>query len=411
MKCAVKQLKFLLIVLIIGFLPGCDWLGGAFENEPEDIDNLSPEAKAHVAKAYEGIDASKLTDYHTHMFGLNPKTYGTFVNEGWQNPFNIPGYAKFLIYKSAGGITDLDKVDEQYIDRLIRLIEHLPKRGKFGLMAFDYFHDEQGNPDRGVCTFHVPNQRMMDVVAEYPDYFFPIISVHPYRDDAISELKRYVSKGVRFIKWLPNAMGINPASEKPHLKQKLEAYYRTMVEHDMVLITHTGDEKATEAEDFQRYGNPLYLKKPLSMGVKIIMSHVASLGVCSREDKTICKPGTEYIDLAMDMLRDKQYDEQLYADISAVTQFNRKGHLDKILASTDLHDKFVNGSDYPLPAVNFVIQTRALAKSGHITDRERELLNEIYDVNPLLFDFVLKRTIKHTVTNIYLPGSIFSDAL
>lgn len=385
----------------------CDWIGGSFDQEPEDIDQLSAGAKTLIAQAYKNVDENRLIDYHTHMFGLNPENYGTFVNEGWQNPKNIPGYAKFVIYNSAGGISDLTKVDEQFIERLTRLIKYLPYKSQFGLMAFDYFHDEQGRPDKNLSTFHVPNKRMMEVVKQYPEYFFPVISVHPYRNDAIDELHHYARQGVRFIKWLPNAMGINPDPDQTALKEKVEAYYRTMVKYNMVLISHTGDEKATEAEDFQRYGNPLYLKKPLSMGVKVVMSHVASLGRCDEADKAICEPGAEYSDLALEMMRNPEYDGQLYADISATTQYNRKHNLNKILTATDIHHKLVNGSDYPLPAVNFVIQTRALLKAGFITKEQRKGLNEIYDVNPLLFDFVLKRIISSPKTKTRLQAELF----
>ncbi len=408
---ALSRRKFYFpLLMVLSILSGCVWVGGAFNKQPEDISQLSSGAKALIQRAYQGIDTSRLIDYHTHIIGLNPDKYGTFVNESWQNPLNITGYIRFVVYKSAAGITDLDKVDEQYIDRLVRLIKHLPHRGQFGLMAFDYFHDAQGRPDKKLSTFHVPNERMMQVVQQYPDYFFPIISVHPYRDDAVTELRKYAGKGVRFVKWLPNAMGINPDAKSPALARKLEDYYKTLVESGITLITHTGDEKAVEAESFQRFGNPLYLKKPLSMGVKIIMAHVASLGECQQDEQVICKPGTPYIDIAMEMLRDKRYEGRLYADISGVTQFNRWLILDKILAASDIHHKLVNGSDYPLPAVNFVIRTRTLVDSGHITADERDYLNEIYDVNPLLFDFVLKRTISHSVNKAKFQLRVFYNS-
>ncbi|MEE8124620.1 MAG: hypothetical protein V3T42_02280, partial [Nitrospirales bacterium] len=67
------------------------------------------------------------------------------------------------------------------------------------------------------------------------------------------------------------------------------------------------------------------------------------------------------------------------------------------------------GSDYPLPAINIVIQTRTLESSGYITAQEREALNEIYDYNPLLFDFVLKRTVRHTETGLKFPTSVFVE--
>ena len=66
----------------------------------------------------------------------------------------------------------------------------------------------------------------------------------------------------------------------------------------------------------------------------------------------------------------------------------------------------VNGSDYPLPAINVVIQM-PLVKRGYITADERECLNEIYNYNPLLFDFVLKRTLKLPGTAKRMPASVF----
>ena len=61
---------------------------------------------------------------------------------------------------------------------------------------------------------------------------------------------------------------------------------------------------------------------------------------------------------------------------------------------TDLHPRLLNGSDYPLPAINVIIRTGELLELGYITEEERGYLNEIYDFNPLLFDFVVKRTVR-----------------
>jgi mannonate dehydratase len=75
----------------------------------------------------------------------------------------------------------------------------------------------------------------------------------------------------------------------------------------------------------------------------------------------------------------------------------------------DLHSRLVNGSDYPLPAINVVIWTSSLASDGFITADERLLLNEIYDVNPLLFDYVLKRTLRHPETGDRFPPGVFLE--
>src|SRR6185295_3090714 len=100
-------------------------------------------------------------------------------------------------------------------------------------------------------------------------------------------------------------------------------------------------------------------------------------------------------DLFLRLMGEKRYEDLLFADISAMTQFNRSGvPLQTILAREDLHARLVNGSDYPLPAINVLIRTRSLVKQGYITTDERSSLNEIYHYNPLLFDFALKRTLK-----------------
>ncbi len=70
-----------------------------------------------------------------------------------------------------------------------------------------------------------------------------------------------------------------------------------------------------------------------------------------------------------------------------------------------------SGNDYPLPAVNLLIRTRSLVKQGYINNSEAESLKEIYDYNPLLFDFVLKRTLRLPGTSRSFPPSIFMTNL
>jgi hypothetical protein len=67
----------------------------------------------------------------------------------------------------------------------------------------------------------------------------------------------------------------------------------------------------------------------------------------------------------------------------------------------------VNGSDYPLPAVNLLIRTRPLVKQGYINADEADSLKEIYDYNPLLFDFVLKRMLRLPGTSKKFPAALF----
>ncbi len=45
-----------------------------------------------------------------------------------------------------------------------------------------------------------------------------------------------------------------------------------------------------------------------------------------------------------------------------------------------------------------------------LTPEEREWLNEIYDYNPLLFDYAVKRTIRHPESGNRFPASVFTGS-
>jgi mannonate dehydratase len=162
------------------------------------------------------------------------------------------------------------------------------------------------------------------------------------------------------------------------------------------------------AQEDQKLGNPLLFRRPLDMGVKVVMAHCASLGKNEDLDR-IDKPEANSFDLFMRLLKEPKYEKLLYGEISAMTQFNRlPDPLLTLLAHPELHHRLINGSDYPLPAINILIQTRSLVKYGMLTKEERGYLNEIYQYNPLIFDYALKRTIRHPQTGVKLDKAIFT---
>ena len=65
-----------------------------------------------------------------------------------------------------------------------------------------------------------------------------------------------------------------------------------------------------------------------------------------------------------------------------------------MLTDAALQARCVNASDYPLPAINALMQTGPLVEAGYLTEAERQGLNEIDRHDPLLFDFVLKRSLR-----------------
>ncbi|HEU4873249.1 MAG TPA: amidohydrolase family protein [Pyrinomonadaceae bacterium] len=376
-------------------------IGGAFTRQPEELDRkLSVESSDLVKRAFDDIDSEKLVDHHVHVAGLGVGGTNTFVNakmRTWRHPFHR---LKFKVYMSSAGAVDEDKADTQVIDRLVRLVGHIRGHGKHRLLAFDKHYRRDGSVNLEKTEFYVPNEYVFELAERHPDLFIPNISVNPYRPDAIAELERWASRGARVVKWLPNAMGIDPSDPK------CDPFYQKMKELDLILLSHGGEEKAVEAEEDQKLGNPLLLRRALDQGVKVIVAHCAGLG--TNEDLDSKDRGQrDNFDLFLRLMDEKRYEGLVFGEISAMTQFNRSEKLQTILEREDLHERIVNGSDYPLPAVNILIRTRPLVKQGYLDNSEGKCLKEIYDYNPLLFDFVLKRSLKHPQTRKRLPAAVF----
>ncbi len=377
-------------------------LGGASRQQPKELnDGLSVKSADLVKRAYEGIDPGRLVDHHTHVAGIGTGDSSNFVNAKmltWKHPFH---HLKFKVYLSAAGVKDVTEADAGMVQRLVNLVEHLPYPGKFRLLAFDKNYSPDGTPNIEKTEFYVPNDYVFKLAEQNPELFIPNISVNPYRPDALAELERWARRGARIVKWLPNAMGIDPSDPR------CDPFYQKMKELDLILLSHGGEEKAVEAEEDQKLGNPLLLRRALDAGVKVIVAHCAGLG----DNEDLDDPERKRIpnfDLFMRLMDDKRYEGLVFADISAMTQFNRIGNpLTTILSREDLQERLVNGSDYPLPAINVLIRTNPLVKQGFLTSEERVCLKEIYDFNPLLFDFALKRTMKLPGTQRRLPAEVF----
>ena len=376
-------------------------IGGAFTRQPEELDRkLSAESSDLVKRAFDDIDSKKLVDHHVHVAGLGTGGTNAFVNakmRTWRHPFHR---LKFKVYMSSAGAVDEDKADTQVVDRLVRLVGHIHGHGKHRLLAFDKHYRRDGSVNLEKTEFYVPNEYVFELAERHPELFIPNISVNPYRPDAIEELEKWAKRGARVVKWLPNAMGINPSDPK------CDPFYQKMKELDLILLSHGGEEKAVEAEEDQKLGNPLLLRRALDHGVKVIVAHCAGLGTNEDLDSRD-REQRDNFDLFLRLMDEKRYEGLVFGEISAMTQFNRSEKLRTILEREDLHERIVNGSDYPLPAVNILIRTRPLVKQGYLTGSEGKCLKEIYDYNPLLFDFVLKRSLKHPQTRKRLPAAVF----
>jgi mannonate dehydratase len=229
--------------------------------------------------------------------------------------------------------------------------------------------------------------------------FVPVASVHPYRKDALEELDRCAARGAKLVKWEPNSMGIDPASPL------CDAFYERMKLRGMTLLSHAGEENAlmSSASDV---GNPLRLRRALDHGVRVIIAHCGSLGECEDLDDPAHKKVASF-DLFLRVMDDPRYRDLALGDISAVCFRNREPRvLKELLERTDLHARLIDGTDWPLPAIRILTSTSRLVREGLLTKAERAALDEVFDYDPWLFDFVLKRTLRGPKGERF-PASVF----
>ena len=258
---------------------------------------------------------------------------------------------------------------------------------KLLLFAFERAHDERGEPDLARTTFHVPDTYARDVARAHPQYFEWAASIHPYAGDCLARLERAKAEGARAVKWLPSAMGIDPASPR------CDRFYESMTKANLALISHAGLERAVLGREAHDFGNPLRLRRALEAGVRVVVAHCASMGEDRDLDKGPNGPYTDSFSLFTRIFQ--KYEKNCYGDISAMTQVNRAGPaLARVVEEQSWHARLLNGSDYPLPGVMPIFSVDYLVSLGLLAAPAAPVLREIRQHNPLLFDFVLKRALR-----------------
>ena len=270
-------------------------------------------------------DKSQVLDMHCHVAGIGAGGSGAFISEKLRSSW------KYQIYLKAFGVTEAQV--KQQGDALIvqRISERLAESKLVGaavLLALDGVIDENGQLDRQRSETYIPNDFLAREVARYANLHFGA-SVNPYRHDALERLEQAKTDGSVLIKWLPAIQHIDPAD------RRLIPFYRKLVELDLPLLTHAGDEHAFTAADNQ-LGDPRKLKLPLEQGVTVIVAHAATSGSSAGEDN---------MQRLLPMFADYP---NLYTDISSLTQANKLRFLPKLLAAGIDPQRLLYGTDFPL---------------------------------------------------------------
>jgi mannonate dehydratase len=346
-----------------------------------------------VAAAWDGLRPERVWDCHAHLFGNGKSGKGIWLNPEWDSVLTPAARARRIFYVNAScGGEDDERLDAGIVRRMTHVADELPAGAKVVLLAFDFTYDEKGARREDLTAFCIPNEYAAGIARSRPDRFEWVASIHPYRPDAIAALESAKREGARAVKWLPPAMGIDPASAQ------CTPFYEALQRLDIPLLAHVGEEQAVKGAAAHALGNPLLLRHALDRGVRVIAAHCATLGASADLDRSSNPgkaPDVPNIELFARMMAERRYEKLLFGDLSAVTQVNRAEHLPTLLERQEWHPRILNGSDYPLPGVMPLFSLDRLVQAGLLEAQALPVLKELRQTNALVFDFVLKRSLRH----------------
>ena len=385
-------------------------------------DGLSEQARALIAEAREDIGPDGPTDHHLHVAGFDSEdsvSPGVWVHpdyRSWAHPYRR--FVGTALLRTCGVKTSGD-ANTQYLQRLLELVLQSGLGGSYMLYALDWRYERPPNnrePNRDKTDLYVSNTYVIEAAhrlnaaAAGSARFIPVASVHPWRQDAIDTIAMLAEGGIRYLKWLPPAQNIDPADPS------LTPFYRALQRSGIVLLSHTGNEHTLRVNrSDQDLANPTRLARALDEGVTVVMLHAGRDGA----EIGLGADGLRapFAQRFVEMMR--RYPSGLFGEISAVPYLGTQALLERFAGDPDIRMRLVNGSDYPLPAIPCTDPTRALFRAGYLSDAEDDgpgdgknrarALREIRRFNPLLFDFVLKRTLR--IKGQRLPASIFRSGV
>jgi predicted TIM-barrel fold metal-dependent hydrolase len=271
------------------------------------------------------FEGKHIIDFHTHVAGLGYGNSGCFISDEMRNNVRF----KFYLMAMGTSLKELEREGDQVVFKKISdVVAQSKVVDKTVILSLDGVVDDKGELDKARTQIYVPNEYVYTQTQHYPNLLYAA-SINPYRKDAIERLVQAKTQGAVLVKWIPSIMYIDPADPA------IIPFYKKMTELNIPLLTHTGMEKAfSHAKD--ELADPRRLALPLSLGVNVIAAHIATTGESD---------GEENFERILPMF--KQY-QNLYGDISSLTQINKLGYVKKVLAHPELEGRLIYGTDWPL---------------------------------------------------------------
>jgi uncharacterized protein len=319
------------------------------------------------------VEQEGIIDIHCHIAGIGAGGSGCFVSAAMQRSW------KYRIFLRAFGVSERElkaEGDALIIRRLSETLSGSRRVAAAVVLAMDGVVGADGEIDGTRTELYIPNKFVAAQTKLYPGLLYGA-SVNPYRHDALERLEEAAADAAVLVKWLPSIQQIDPAD------RRLVPFYLKLRELGLPLLTHTGKEASfTRTRD--ELADPERLRLPLSLGVTVIAAHAASSGRNNGE-----RNHDRFLRLC------REY-PNLFADISALTQLNRLGHLRRLLRHTDLHGRLLYGTDMPLLNTAIVSPYPFFPKLS-----PRRILSIAKISNPWDRDVALKEALGVAVTIFY----------
>jgi len=302
------------------------------------------------------MQQTPVIDIHCHGAGIGAGLSGCRIGHRMRRSW------KFRYYLKAFGVSvrELEREGDMLVpQRLSAQLAASTSVHQAVLFALDGALDTRGQLDDDRTELYIPNHFIGEACRRYPNLLFGA-SIHPRRQDAIERLDRVIDTGAVLKKWLPSIQGIDPAD------RTLIPFYRALADRRLPLLSHTGEEESFTWAD-NALADPDRLRLPLEQGVTVIAAHCASNGR---------NGGQRNFDRFLNLM--KQF-PNLHGDISALTQINRPGHLQRMLQYPEYHDRLHYGTDMPLPRTGLTSPWFQLGRLPFSTIRRLAALDNPWD--------------------------------
>ncbi len=319
-------------------------------------------------------------DFHAHL--LNPNVSFSRVYD----KVAISLFAKKL------GVDKDDLLDRKYdafVDAFINNIQTSKYVKKSVVLPVDAKIDSKGREisrDKTVCS---SNEDVLNEHKKYPNEVIPFFSVNPNRVDALDLIDEYASQGFKGAKFLQNYWDIDINDDK------YIPYFEKIKSYDLPIIIHTGSEHAIES-------NPIYEKvevanSAIEIGCKVVLAHFGVNTIMEHNPRKFLNnfsfDNKKFGDDYFKTIEYLEKHENVYADLSAmVMNFRSKIIEDLAKNQSQIHDKLLFGTDYPVPfSPMFSYHSLGLKKRKELErienplDRNIEFFNEYFEEESIIY--------------------------